>query len=123
MTSSADRRHEPRYPSHAPIRFRRLERDGSTGPWLTACVLSAGSGGLFMKTHLPCPVDAKIEVELPFADGPERVHAHIAWASRKELNGVGIQFEDISAETAERLVDDITSGAWLVPDSPDDESA
>jgi len=97
-----EQRYEPRYKARLAI-YYGSERDNL----LTDYSINMSTGGVFIETVKPMPVDTPLHVEfmLPVHDAPIYCKTKVAWTNEpgeimsKELPiGMGLQFLDLTLE-------------------------
>jgi len=97
-----EQRYEPRYKARLAI-YYGSERDNL----LTDYSINMSTGGVFIETVKPMPVDSPLHVEfmLPVHDAPIYCKTKVAWTNEpgeimsKELPiGMGLQFLDLTLE-------------------------
>ena len=93
----------------ASVAMRALIRAG--GELVSCQVLNLSEGGVFVLRNEPGEVGESVELVLPLpgAEKPVKVTGKVAYvisrSTGKKPRGMGVQFENLSAETAELLSD------------------
>lgn len=107
-TSSGAARQRQRTPSFGLAQFRRRAED----PWFTAFVWNLGPSGVFLRTTVPAPRNALVQLRIDIPGGDERLVtiARVAWskgvARLGGQYGMGLQFHQL-ADEAQRALDDL----------------
>ena len=97
-----ERRVMPRIATSLEIAFK------SSGVFTYSYILNLSSGGLFIKTDKPLPIDAEMEMSIQLPDDPEILHlrGRVAWTkqeSRAFPAGMGIQFIGLPSEYLQKI--------------------
>lgn len=118
-----NRRSTERYPVCVQARIRSLPEQADASPWVEGKVLSISISGIFLAAGALFRPGERVEVELPFPEGAERLEGEVKWATHGEPCGAGVAFTSLAEEIRMRIRDVSASGFWLHPSSPPTEGS
>ncbi len=97
-----DRRRQPRASFKIPVDY------SSVDAFFTDFTRDINEGGMFIETDSPPDLESEVQLQfkLPDEGDPLRVLGRVAWVSDGKGDnpaGMGIEFQDLSAEMRERI--------------------
>lgn len=104
---TAARRRRERTSSYGLAQFRRRAED----PWCTGFVWNLGPTGVFLRTTLPAPKNAMVQLRVEIPGGDERLVtvARVAWSHGLHAGhgpyGMGLQLHELADEARGALED------------------
>jgi type IV pilus assembly protein PilZ len=106
-----EKRLMPRIETSLEIAFR------NTGVFMCSYMLNLNSGGMFIKTDQPLPVDAELEMRIQLPDDPDimRVGGRVVWTkseSHAYPAGMGIQFIGMPPVYKEKIQSFVRNNCW-----------
>jgi uncharacterized protein (TIGR02266 family) len=81
---------------------------GTSGVFMNSLMMNLSSGGIFIKTDQPFPIDTALEMRMQLPGDPESMHINgrVVWTkpeSHAFPAGMGIQFIDMPLEYFEKI--------------------
>jgi len=106
-----ERRTMPRIETSLEIAFK------NSGVFICSYMLNLNSGGIFIKTDQPLPVDSQLEMSIQLPDEPDILHieGRVVWtklASHAFPAGMGIQFIGMPLVYKEKIQSFVKSRLW-----------
>jgi uncharacterized protein (TIGR02266 family) len=103
LLASVERRSDLRFPTRLSVRF-------TSGDELREAVLANISrGGIFVATSSPLPEDTPVRLFVSAPHGEVEMAGRVAWVREKDKRdgpaGMGVRFEDLSAEQSARIAE------------------
>lgn len=97
-----DRRKHPRSPLKIPVDY------SSVDAFFTEFSTNINEGGMFVEMDSPAEIDTQVQLQfrIPGAESPVQVEGRVAWLSDGKAEtpvGVGIEFQNLSADTRETI--------------------
>ena len=103
LLASVERRAHFRFPTHLEVRFESCDEG------FTARLGNISEGGIFVATERPLAAGAPLRLFIRLPDGTVETQGRVAWAraetSAHGAAGMGVRFEDLTAEQRERIAD------------------